>query len=79
MDKGVRVLGVNPEPAATDRIERLLRERGGSGGRPDFPLGMPASVQEVADLIVFLASSRSSYTSGVVVDVDGGLSARHAP
>jgi NAD(P)-dependent dehydrogenase (short-subunit alcohol dehydrogenase family) len=34
---------------------------------------------KVADLIVSLASSRSSYTSGVVVDVDGGLSARHAP
>ncbi len=75
LDNGVRVLGVNPGPVATDRIMRLLRQRGGV--MPDFPLGRPASVREVADLIMFLASPRSAYTSGVVVDIDGGLSARH--
>ena len=36
-------------------------------------------VGEIVDLIVFLASPRSAYTSGVVFTVDGGLSARHAP
>ncbi len=77
LDKGVRVLGVNPRPVATDRVERLLRERGGAS--PSFSLGRPASVREVAGLILFLASPRSSYTSGVVVDIDGGLSARHTP
>ena len=80
LDQGVRVLGVNPGPVATDRIERLLREGAGSaGGKPPvFPLGRPASVEEIADLIVFLASPRSAYTSGVVIDIDGGLSARHS-
>ena len=44
-----------------------------------FPLGRPASVGEVVDLIVLLASPRSAYTSGAVFSVDGGLSAHHAP
>ncbi len=84
LDDGVRVLGVSPGPVATDRIVRLLEQRGAgpAGGHSDplsrFPLGRPATVEEVADLIVFLASPRSSYTSGSVFTVDGGLSSRHA-
>ena len=55
LDRGVRVLGVNPGPVATDRIERLLRERGAAV--PSFPLGRPASVQEVADIFFFVSST----------------------
>ncbi|MFA7438991.1 SDR family oxidoreductase [Castellaniella sp.] len=78
---GVRVLGVNPGPVATDRIERILRGRAakslGNAERAaelkaSMPLGRAASVEEVADLIVFLASGRSAYTAGTIVTVDGG-------
>ena len=41
-----------------------------------FPLGRPARPREIADLIAFLASDRSGYTSGVIFTVDGGISAR---
>jgi NAD(P)-dependent dehydrogenase (short-subunit alcohol dehydrogenase family) len=40
-----------------------------------FPLGRPAKPREVADLMAFLASERSGYTTGVVFTVDGGISA----
>jgi NAD(P)-dependent dehydrogenase (short-subunit alcohol dehydrogenase family) len=84
LDDAIRVVGVSPGPVATDRIERLMNERLKASGeeRPagsPFPLGRPATVKEIADLFVFLASPRSAYTSGVVFTVDGGLSARHAP
>lgn len=83
LDDAIRVVGVSPGPVATDRIERLLNERSKASGeeRPasTFPLGRPATVKEIADLFVFLASPRSAYTTGVVFTVDGGLSARHAP
>ena len=82
LDDKIRVVGVSPGPVATDRIERLLNERrraSGDGADAVFPLGRPATVPEIADLFVFLASPRSAYTSGVVFTVDGGLSARHAP
>jgi NAD(P)-dependent dehydrogenase (short-subunit alcohol dehydrogenase family) len=41
-------------------------------------LGRPAHVCEVADLILFLASSRSAYTTGTIVTVDGGIAARRS-
>jgi NAD(P)-dependent dehydrogenase (short-subunit alcohol dehydrogenase family) len=41
-----------------------------------FPLGRPAKPREIADLMAFLASERSAYTSGVIVTVDGGIVAR---
>jgi len=81
---GVRVVGVNPGPVRTERITTLMkanaRSRFGDENRytelmARFPLGRAAEPREVADLIAFLASGRSAYTSGVVVTVDGGLTA----
>ena len=43
-----------------------------------YPLGRPATVSELVDLIVFLASDRSGYTSGTIITVDGGISSRHS-
>jgi NAD(P)-dependent dehydrogenase (short-subunit alcohol dehydrogenase family) len=78
---GVRVVGVSPGPVDTRRIHsvfeteaRLLgvsvaaaRER----WLRHVPLGRVARPEEVADVIVFLASARASFISGTVVQVDG--------
>jgi len=77
---GIRVLGVNPGPVDTERIRKIMRTR---ADRPEdvlaaMPLGRFATVREVADLCVYLASDRSSYTSGVIYTVDGGLTSRRA-
>ena len=42
----------------------------------EMPLGRAATVEEVADVVVFLASDRAGYVSGVVLNVDGGHGAR---
>ena len=85
IDHGVRILGVNPGAVATDRIRTLLTTRSeselGDGSRwheffSKLPLGRAASVAEVANVVVFLASERASYLSGIVVTVDGGQAAR---
>jgi len=73
---GIRVLGVNPGPVDTERIRQLLRTRGGDEAAVNWPLGRPASVAEVADLFVYLASERSRYTSGAIFTIDGGLTSR---
>jgi len=41
-----------------------------------LPRGRPASVEEVANVVVFAASDRASYVSGIVITVDGGHNAR---
>jgi NAD(P)-dependent dehydrogenase (short-subunit alcohol dehydrogenase family) len=40
-----------------------------------MPLGRPAHAREIGDLMAFLASDRSGYTSGVIFTVDGGIAA----
>lgn len=84
-DHGVRVIGLNPGGTETDRPLVGLRAQAekelGSAERwreltTGFPFGRLATVQEIADVITFLASDRASYVSGTVVTVDGGASWR---
>jgi NAD(P)-dependent dehydrogenase (short-subunit alcohol dehydrogenase family) len=42
--------------------------------RPGNPIHRPGHVNEVASIIAFLASPRSSYVTGTTMTVDGGLS-----
>jgi NAD(P)-dependent dehydrogenase (short-subunit alcohol dehydrogenase family) len=85
LDDNIRVLGINPGPVDTDRIYKLLKRRAknqlGDESRygellQRYPLQRPAHVREVVDLFVFLASGRSSYTSGAIFTVDGGIASR---
>jgi NAD(P)-dependent dehydrogenase (short-subunit alcohol dehydrogenase family) len=80
--RGVRVVGVNPGPCATERLEKLFRARAqtkfGDASRwkeslSNLPFGRASEPEEIADLVAFLASARASYLSGVVIDADGGL------
>ncbi len=84
IDQGVRILGVNPGAVETDRIRSLLVTKAetqfGDGSRwreyfSRLPLGRAAAVEEVANVVVFLASERASYLSGIIVTIDGGFAA----
>jgi NAD(P)-dependent dehydrogenase (short-subunit alcohol dehydrogenase family) len=85
LDDNIRVIGVNPGPVETERIYKILKNRSlklfGDENHVQellkrYPLGRPAHVREISDLIAFLASEKSGYTSGTVVTVDGGISSR---
>jgi NAD(P)-dependent dehydrogenase (short-subunit alcohol dehydrogenase family) len=85
LDFGVRVVGVNPGPVETDRMIKINKRRAvdwyGDESRwtelrDMYPGGRPASVEEVADLMVYLASPRAGYITGTIVTIDGGIAAR---
>lgn len=80
----IRVVGINPGPVETDRIVTLMKTQAKNQfddeGRyvelmAQFPKGRPAKPREIADMMAFLASDRSGYTSGVIVTIDGGMCA----
>ena len=82
---GIRVVGINPGPVATDRLVSLYRQMAetqlGDSARYEelfkgMSFGRPAKPEEIASMAAFLASERSSYTSGCIVTIDGGLANR---
>jgi len=82
MDHGVRVVAVNPGPIATERMTKLMKRRAvdlyGDEDRwqeflADYPGGRMGKPEEVADLMVFLASPRAGYISGAIFTIDGGI------
>lgn len=73
----IREVAVNPGPVATERLKAAasVQDTQKFNAAALLPWARPASVEEIGATVAFLASPMSSYTSGSVVTVDGGLSA----
>ena len=71
--RGVRVNAVSPGPTRTEGTDAM-----GEGLKQlaaQAPAGRPASADEIAEAIVFLATDRASFIHGARLAVDGGRTA----
>ena len=84
---GITVNTITPGPVLTTMLAAWIRDiataRGWSGDMPEWerqfatdvrpnPLGRVGRVEELADLIAFLASPRAGFINGANIRVDGG-------
>jgi NAD(P)-dependent dehydrogenase (short-subunit alcohol dehydrogenase family) len=70
---GVRVNAVSPGPTRTEGTEAM--GEGLEKLAAEAPAGRPATPDEIAEAIVFLATDRASFIHGAKLAVDGGRSA----
>ena len=71
----IRVNSIHPGLIDTDMMNELPYIQAGKLDRvvKNIPLGRPARADEVAQLVLFLASDESSYCTGSEFTVDGGI------
>jgi NAD(P)-dependent dehydrogenase (short-subunit alcohol dehydrogenase family) len=83
---GVTVNSVLPGPTFSEGAAEMLRDRLAAGRsleeagidfvkahRPTSIIQRPATVEEVANLVVYVASAQASATTGAALRVDGGV------
>jgi NAD(P)-dependent dehydrogenase (short-subunit alcohol dehydrogenase family) len=84
---GVTVNAVLPGPTLSEGVEEMLKDEAEKSGlsiaeagvafvkeqRPSSILQRPATVEEVANMVVYVASPQASATTGAALRVDGGV------
>lgn len=78
---GIRVNAVAPGTVATEMQQSMVASGRVSldGCLARIPMGRVADPSEIADAVIYLASPRASYVTGVVLAVDGGWAVAGLP
>ena len=75
---GIRVNALAPGPILTEQLERAGTQAQ-QAAAASLPLGRLGRAEEVAAAVVWLCSPASSFVTGAVVPIDGGLIAGMQP
>lgn len=75
-DKGIRVNAIAPGPVNTGLLASMRAGRGAlpaSPGAAKVPMDRVSEPDEMAGAVVWLASDASSYVTGTLISIDGGV------
>lgn len=70
---GIRINAVAPGTVATERVKALRTPEQTRRIAETVPLGRIGEPEEIADVVLFLASDAARYVTGASLDVNGGL------
>jgi len=81
--QGIRVNAINPGLTRTDRLQEgmvadarnqgISTEQAMAQAVARIPMGRMAEPEEIANAVVFLASAKASYITGICMSMDGAL------
>jgi 3-oxoacyl-[acyl-carrier protein] reductase len=71
--RNIRCNAIAPGFVETDMTSYLKEGEAGDKYKAGIPLGRFGTVEDIANVTLFLASNMSSYITGQVLSVDGGL------
>ena len=70
--RGIRVNAIAPGFIETDMTD-VLKDEVKTEMLKNIPLGNLGKPEDIANLVVFLASSKADYITGQVINIDGGM------
>ena len=72
----IRCNSINPSTADTPLVREMLKDPERKKERlGEVPLGRMASMQDIAEAALYLASDEGSFINGIALPVDGGVTA----
>ena len=72
-NRGVTCNAVSPGLVMTDMAAQEIDSEMGREKMRNIPMGRVGTIREVADVVVFLASSAASYVTGQTININGGM------
>ena len=70
---GITVNAVAPGTVATERWKSLRTPEQIEKITANIPLRRPSEPEEIAEIVLFLASEPAAYITGATLDINGGL------
>ena len=76
--RGLRFNAICPGPVRTPLVEAFFADRQRWESRRRYmPMGRLGTSDEIANLVLFLASDEASYVNGAIYTIDGGITAAY--